>query len=252
MERGPIPRHERTWRHPSELAAEEREALRAQAAAPSTRVFALTTGTLGLLAVGVLILTVTPRRQESPIAIIATTSPAAAAVAEGSSSGSGVADSRVSALAPAFGARGSLGPARAIEPVALATPIGDGRLVVVTRAALDDDLSDDVDVVLPSGRAAVGHVVHRTADALVLAIDDPPALGHAIANHRPHDREMVTVMASPPITVAYGDIDELSVDEGTAVFDDDGSLVGLCSRSGRGVRLIEISEATAAATTVER
>jgi hypothetical protein len=63
---------------------------------------------------------------------------------------------------------------------------------------------------------------------------------------------MVTVMASPPITVAYDDIDTLAVEEGTAVIDGDGELVGICSRraGSRHVRLIEVSAELDDATSV--
>ncbi len=232
--------------------------LRARAAAPSTRVFALTTGTLGLLAVGVLILTVTPRRQESPIAISATTSPTALAGADSSA----VADteSRADGRVPAFAARGSNGDQGAAESPttvpATATPIGTGRLAIVTRAAIGDadvgSLGDTIAVVLPSGAATVGDVVHTNGEAIVIEIGHASVEpGHEIARHRPHDREIVTVMSSPPITVAYGDVDGLEVGEGTAVLDDDGALVGLCSRSdaGPGVRLIELSDEVEAEAT---
>ncbi len=255
VERGPLPPHERTWRHPSELAAEERAVLRAQAAAPSTRAFALTTGTLGLLAVGVLIMTVTPRRQESPIAISATTSPAVVAAAVSANPVDG--GSRSSAPVPAFAPRSPAGARTGTAALvrAAATPIGDGRLVVVTRAALDGDRAkgDSVEVLLPSGAATSGDVVAVAGDAIVVEIGRAAVEpGHDIAEHRPHDREIVIVMASPPIEVAYGDVDELEVDEGTAVLDDEGSLVGLCSRStgAAGVRLIEISDAIGEAATV--
>ena len=49
-------------------------------------------------------------------------------------------------------------------------------------------------------------------------------------------------MSDPPISVAYSDVDTVDADEGTAVLDGDGSLVGICSR-GIGtdhVRLIEV------------
>lgn len=248
MERGPLPPHERTWRHPSEIAAAERAELRSRSAAASTRVFALTTGTLGLLAVGVLILTVTPRRQESPIAISATTSTAIAL--DGAR-----ADTRVSALASPTRESVNSARRRRIATPALATPIGDGELAVVTRAALHNRNTRVVDVVLPSGAGALAEVVYQHGDALVVAIDsDDPEPGHTIARHRPHDRDMVTVMASPPVAVAYGDVDELDVDEGTAVLDGDGSLVAVCSRSRdeRGTRLIEITEAIAGTTSAER
>lgn len=58
-------------------------------------------------------------------------------------------------------------------------------------------------------------------------------------------------MASPPITVAYDDVGDLAVEEGTAVLDDHGHLVGICSRSvDDQVRLIEVSPELDAATSV--
>lgn len=247
MERGPLPPHERTWRHPSEVAAEERAELRAQAAAPSTRVFALTTGTLGLLAVGILILTVTPERQESPIAIIATTTPGVAVAADAESN-----ETALNALAT----RSSVEAARVVgaSDIPRATPIGDGRLAVVTRASLRHHRMGTFAVVLPSGASTIGNVVERRREMLVIEIDGTAGQpGHDIAGHRPHDREIVTVMASPPVTVAYGEVTGLDIGEGTAVIDGDGSLVAVCSRSDDdGVQLIEISGEIAGATTAGR
>jgi len=68
VERGPLPPHERTWRHPSELAADETALVRSDPGGRSVRVAALTAGTFGLLAVGVLALWVTPSRG-SPVAV---------------------------------------------------------------------------------------------------------------------------------------------------------------------------------------
>lgn len=69
VDQGPLPPHERTWRHPSELAADESAFVRADPGGRSTRVAAITAGTLGLLAVGVLALWVTPSRGAAPMAV---------------------------------------------------------------------------------------------------------------------------------------------------------------------------------------
>jgi hypothetical protein len=251
VERGPLPPHERTWRHPSELAAEERAAARAEAAAPSTRVFAITTGTIGLLAVGVLILTVSPRRQESPIAISATTSPVAATTA--GSDGEGL-----RALAPAaLSSTVSTRPGRLVEggrAEALATPIGDGRFAVVTGRALAGHDQPSVDVEVASGRVVAAEIVSAADDHVVLVALADAEPGHSIARHRPEADDVVTVMASPPITVAYGDVDALDIDEGTAVLDVDGRLVGLCSRSrvGGRVHVLDVTESLSHATSADR
>ena len=241
--------------------------MRAETAAPTTRVFALTTGTLGLLAVGVLILTVTPRRQESPVAVSATTTPAAAVVAV---VGVGVDQTgtepgrRADTRAPAFAPRSvvattapTMAPTSTRPPDqvtrALATPIGDGRIAITTRVALAHADGTSVAVVLPSGRHATGEIVETSADTVLVALDQGEP-GHEIADHRPSAGDMVVVMTSPPIDIAYGEISTLDVDEGTAVLDRDGDLVGVCSegRDADHVRLVEITAVHAGATSADR
>ena len=119
----PIPPHERTWRHPSELAAAERATIRHTEPPRTTRTFAIATGTVGLVAVALLMFTVTPR-QDHPAVAVATTSP----------------------IAPPDTTRLHANPvvavtttvARAI-PRALATPIGDGDLALMTLSAVGVD-----------------------------------------------------------------------------------------------------------------
>jgi hypothetical protein len=237
VERGPVPPHERTWRHPSELAAEQRSALRAQSAAPSTRVFALTTGTLGLLAVGVLILTVTPRRLDAPIAISASTTPATAPVNTPNRSDA----ARPAALAPAFAGRGAVTTDLVSIQQALATPIGDGRLAVITEDAVIADHGDRIEVRLASGQSGSGLVIGKSGDTWLIALDQANGTGHEIASERPTSSEIVTVMNSPPVTIELAEIATLDIDEGTAVLDSDGDLVGICTRRNNGeVRLIEV------------
>jgi hypothetical protein len=239
------------------LAAEERTTLRAQPAAPSTRMFAFTTGTLGLLAIGMLIFIVTPRRQESPIAISATTTPISsvtALTAAPSSTPGQPGSNRPVALAPAFAARG---PLTAVSPQpqhALATPIGDGHLALITGVALaslgTNSLDDPaIDVQLPSGRVGSGTIVEQSGDTWLIELSQPEA-GHGIANSRPIGAEIVTVMDSPPVTIAFADVATLDVPEGAAVLDHAGDLVGLCTRRrGDGqVSVIEIRAEHVAAT----
>jgi hypothetical protein len=240
VERGPLPPHERTWRHPSELAAEERALIVAEPSPRGARFLALATGTLGLLAVGLLMITITPQRTDSPILLSASTTPIATAQGAGRSAAAAI----VPAATEAVGLRSE-------SARVLATPIGDGRFALVTRESLAGSDDTVIDVRLPSGQMSAGSIVTASEDAVVvaLAVTEP---GHAIASDRPGDRDMVTVMATPPITVAYDDVDTLAVEEGTAVVDDDGNLVGICSRrsGSRHVRLIEVSAELDAATSV--
>lgn len=233
MEHGPVPPHERSWRHPSELAADETAELRAVEVPRSTRTFALATGTLGLVALGVFVLLMTPTREGSPIAVSATTT-AAATVSDAGSSGPTIAAVRR--------------PVADVTSAALATPIGDGDYAVVVRASVERTGEDTVRVVLPSGRTVSGSIVDQNADTAVVQLSIPEP-GHRIAERRPHDHDVVTVLASPPVEVAFADVDELDVAEGTAVVDADGDLVGLCSRRGDGTTVLIVDDDVAAMET---
>ena len=240
MDSAPLPPHERTWRHPSELAAEQRALLSAEGAAPSARAFALVTGTLGLLAVGALLLTVTPARQDSPIALGASTTLASFGTPELTVS--------PTALSP-VGPTGALAnPDRSVAPGhdTLATPIGDGRFGLVTSAALAGHAGATLSVRFTSGRVGVVEVVERSDDELVLVALPAGESGHPIAIDTPAADEIVTVMATPPITVPYAEVATLEVEEGTPVFDDAGGLVGLCSRGSGVVLVIEPPDELAA------
>jgi hypothetical protein len=209
----PLPPHERTWRHPSELAAAERQAVRTTEAATSTRTFAIATGTVGLVAVGMLMFAVTPRQQESPIAISATTTP----------------------IAP--------GEGRALAS-ALATPIGDGGQALMTLSAIAPERGDELDVRLTSG-PVVTAVVDGTSAGLVIVSITSELAGHEIADDLPGPDEIVTVMADPPVTVAFSAVDTVEADEGTPVLDSDGNLVGLCTQfhDGGSVAVIDVTDA---------
>ena len=225
VEHGPLPPHERTWRHPSELAAQEHALARAETATTTTRMFAFTTGTLGLLAVGLLMLAVTPNRSGSPVAISATTTPAAA---DGSP-------------AVATTALASVTETSDRNPVALrgrsdalATPIGEGRFAVVTAADLATrtgraGIGESVEVAVPSGATRDARIVGQVGDTVLVELERSEP-GVDLADQHPEGHEIVTVLAEPPVTIVLDDLAELEVDEGTAVLDGDGDLVGLCSR----------------------
>jgi hypothetical protein len=225
--------------------------VRAQSAAPSTRVFALMTGSLGLLAVGILILTVTPRGQQSPIAISATTTPATFATTVSTVA-------RPATLAPAFASRGVSTTAPGAPARALATPIGEEGLAIITHDAMPDEDATVVDVQLASGMTTVGRVIERVGETTVILLPDEVTdsdenePGHRIAPEMPNESEIVVVMASPPITIAFADVETLDVGEGTAVLDRAGRLVGICTHRNRvdGVRVIEVSDVPDGATSV--
>ena len=240
VEHGPLPPHERTWRHPSELAAEERQLLLSETPAASSKAFALTTGTLGLIAIAILLLTVTPSPGGQTVAVSATSPPA---IALGGASGA----------LTIIGARATTSPVTTARPVAptetpmtLATPIGEGRYAVALRDAVDMTAGTTLDVVLPSGRHTWGRVIDTNVigtDAVLLHLYDAEP-GHLVARHRPGARDMVTVLSSPPIEVAFADIASLQVQSGTAIIDAAGELVGLCEGDSDGIKVVDIDVTT--------
>lgn len=74
VEPGPLPPHERTWRHPSELGPTKADI----DAGSSNHLAALAVGALAVVAVAGLVIAMTPRTSSSPIALSATTTPVSA------------------------------------------------------------------------------------------------------------------------------------------------------------------------------
>lgn len=238
------------WRHPSELAAEQRAIVRAEPPTMSTRVFALTTGSLGLLAIGMLLMTVTPKRQESPSAISAITTPRTVAESTASPVASFV--SNLESRSIGFADRSMTVAAGATLP--LATPIGDGRFAVLTRVGLAGNRGPVIDVLLPSGEIDDAVVVSEPDQSIVVVALAHATSGYEVARDAPRSDELVTLLASPPVTVVFADIGSIPVTEGTAVLNSDGSLVGLCTHAGDGtpMTLLIVSDEFAASTTAGR
>ena len=85
VEPGPLPPHERSWRHPSELGPTSADVDHGGNSS-RTVATAFATGTLAVLLIGVLVVAVTPSAPTGPITLSATTSPgivATSAVATG-------------------------------------------------------------------------------------------------------------------------------------------------------------------------
>ena len=235
VEHGPLPPHERTWRHPSELAAQEHALARSETTPATTRMFAITTGTLGLLAIGLLVLAVTPDRSGAPVAVSATTT---VAIPGASATTAALAITEPSARSP-IALRG--------RPETLATPIGAGRFAVVTAADLAaatgaGAIGDEVEVEVPSGRMHQARVVGRAGDTVLVELERSEP-GVDVADDHPDGHEIVTVLAEPPVTIVLDDLGTHEFDEGTAVLDGDGDLVGLCSQGDDdATRLVVVSD----------
>jgi hypothetical protein len=72
VEPGPLPPHERSWRHPSELGPTR---IDVDDASSNSHLLALVGGTLAVLAVAAMIVAMTPRTSSNPVALSATTTP---------------------------------------------------------------------------------------------------------------------------------------------------------------------------------
>lgn len=130
-------------------------------------------------------------------------------------------------------------PVRLVE----STDPGRSTMVLVTPAPPDGighDAGDDVAVRLSDRRTVVASVVDPGHDDGVMvlhvqidtdAADAPLAMElgtlPAGADHP------VTVLTETPVRVALGDVPGVGAESGTAVVDDDGRLVGLCTDPDR-------------------
>jgi hypothetical protein len=74
VEPGPLPPHERSWRHPSELGPTRLDVDDTTRRA-NVNLVALGGGTLAVLAVAALVVAMTPRTSSGPVALSATTTP---------------------------------------------------------------------------------------------------------------------------------------------------------------------------------
>lgn len=185
----------------------------------------MVTGTVGLLAIGMLVLSVTPDKGGSPLAASATTNSIAAAAGELRQAAVAVigrfANSSDSSDDDALPTR--------VRP-GLATPIGDGRMALMTRLGVDARLGEAFDVELSSGPVVTASVMGTTDAGVVVVTIATTGDGHDVALQEPDPGEIVTVMADPPVTVAFSDVATVAADEGTPVVDRMGALVGLCTR----------------------
>jgi len=197
----------------------------------STRGFAIATGSIGLVAVGILMIMVTPGAENSPVAVSATTSPSPATTP--------------TTVREPTHARATAPVAARSVPKALATPIGDGHLALMTAPGATIRRGSELDVQLTNGPVVTAVVDATMAGVVVVSIASQTS-GHEIAKTQPDPEEIVTVLAEPPVTIAFAALTTLYAEEGTPVLDDDGELIGLCSqRHGAGddqpITLIEVT-----------
>jgi hypothetical protein len=105
VEPGPLPPHERTWRHPSELGPTSGDVDATTSFGPHTKMLAAASGVLAFMLVVAIVVTATPDRSDAPTALSATTTPVVAFSS--------------STLRPAETPRHTIAPAQALLLVSL-------------------------------------------------------------------------------------------------------------------------------------
>jgi S1-C subfamily serine protease len=272
--RAPLPPHERTWRHPSELSPATMPVGR-----PFGRTTLIGTGVVGVVLVFGLVQLLLPRSGGSGVATEATqaadrrqapasTVPATATLRQTTdlASTSAVPATPEPTTPPTTAER----PAQleAVSTVMLlaqssraAVPIGDGRRAITTAGSLREE--DAIDVRLGDGSAVLAVVVSvdSAANVAVLALT-APAHGAPpdVAATSPQSGDMVYVGCSSPDdgVVEHTDagivIEMASApDEGAPVMDRDGALLGLATTDADGVvHLVPVSAEFVDATTGDR
>jgi hypothetical protein len=207
VEPGPLPPHERAWRHPSELGPPPHEPT-----STSGRILIVTSAAVGLVLVGLLALAVTPDHASTPIAgsaTIGSPSPRSFPVAIASSS------------------------ALFERHLPVVTPIGDEGWAVTTWEAVAGQ-TGWMDARLPSGEVVEIEIVGKDSGAgLVVATLPAATEGYQLAAGHPGPTDTVYVNSASPTVVMLDDLVWLDVEEGTPVLDGAGALIGLCTGGGR-------------------
>jgi hypothetical protein len=168
-----------------------------------------TAATLSLLLIGLLAISMTPDKGGAPQTLSSTTS------------GSG---------AP-----------REQPGVPLVTPIGDDGWAITTTGAVKAS-SGTMSARLPSGDVVDVEIIDRDEDAGLTLVSLPTQTrGYHLARTRPAPTDMVVVRGTRSQVVEMVKVSTLDVEEGAAVVDDDGDLVGLCTTTAGTVEVRTVS-----------
>ena len=247
MERAPLPPHERAWRHPSEVAAHTSASLASEPVSTTGRSLAIATGAVTLLAIGMLVVSMSPERGRD-----AGPTPTVASAL--------LSVPRVTAVAVTTVDRDRAEPVDERPAPPVVTPIGDGFVAVATGVAVRrtlgaattvDTEDGSIAVVLHSGDEVDAQVVETGASGDLVVVQLAEWAGGALelADDVPEAAERVVVMTEPPVEVALERVSEVGAPDGTPVVDADGHLIGLCTDDAQGRRVVTIAELRGDATT---
>lgn len=207
MDRAPLPPHERSWRHPSELGPPAPEPT-----STSGRVLIVTTATLSLVLIGLLALSMTPDRGASPVAVESTA------------------------------AERETGPVALGQPrLPMVAPLGDDGWAVTTAGAVGSR-GRTMAARLPSGTIIEVAVVRRDTESGITLVSLPDdADGYRLASSVPGPTDTVVVHGEEREIVTMADVAGMDVAEGTPVLDSAGDLIGICTTDADGVAVMPVS-----------
>lgn len=230
----PLPAHERAWRHPSELGAEAWR--RSEPPLSIGRGLFLVTSACGATLATALAwatLSTHPGRL----------SPASARAVAASTIGTTAAPAPEAVTPPTFRVEdGSVRP----EP-AIGVPLSDGRVILTTadavRGAHTLELRD------AAGRSATAHVVLvDDATGLAVLVTDTNAIPMAYEIATALDSGDELRFADDSVVIVHDDSISttqwygMHSHEGSPVVNQRGELVGLCSRSEHGIRVLLLEQ----------
>lgn len=264
----PLPPHERTWRHPSEVGFVARQQ---QFVPPAPhrvpRLFLVGAGAVSVAAAAGLVMLLAPRSGTSVIE----TSSQSITVAERSGALVPPTDAPVttSRHRPTTSVRGrhatTLGRSdRSLSTLMLsgaervAVAVGDGRHALTTAGSLQQDQT--IDVLVSSGATVSARVItiNETNNIAVLLLEQVmSSVAHQVSYTAPGDGDHVRVGEdAADATVRVSDLGVhldtgRAVQDGEPVVNADGKLVGLAARTADGsIRLVTIPRITALQATV--
>jgi len=189
VEPGPLPPHERSWRHPSELGPtrlDVDDAVRRT----RTNLAALAGGTVAVLAVATMVVAMTPRAANRPVAMIATTTPISVRA---------VIDPPVATAPTAPVTAPVTAPTAAPET----TPLGPRTAMLTSFSAFP----------------------HAVTPGPQLDLD-----GTDVADEAPADGAMVFLRTEAvTYRLSWDDAQRMTVPDGSVIFDSDGDLVARVS-----------------------
>jgi hypothetical protein len=216
VDRAPLPPHERPWRHPSELGPPAHEPT-----STSGRVIIATAATLSLLLIGLLAISMTPGKDQSPQAVGSTTG------------------------------RASIAGLEQTPRLPLVTPIGNEGWAITTTGAVKAR-SGVMSARLPNGDVVDVEIVERDEDAGLTLVSLPTEThGYRLATSTPAPDDTVAVHGAEQTKVVEMDtLSTMVVEEGSPVVDDDGDLVGLCTTDDdHAVQVLTVSTMPGTSTT---